>query len=110
MDDQERLEVYSDYLISAFGQTTGTGLSELLGGAISHDRIQRLLAHKEFTSADLWQIVKPHVRAIQQEEGVLIVADSMAEKPYTDENDRVCWPYDHAQERQVKGINFLSAL
>jgi DDE superfamily endonuclease len=110
MDDKELLDVYSDYLISAFGQTTGTGLSELLGGAISHDRIQRFLSQNEFTSGDLWQIVKPHVRAMQQEDGVLIIDDTIAEKPYTDENEIVCWHYDHAQDRQVKGINFLSAL
>ena len=110
MDDKELLDVYSDYLISAFGQTTGTGLSELLGGTVSHDRIQRFLSHKEFTSGDLWQIVKPHVRAIQREDGVMIVDDSIAEKPYTDENDIICWHYDHAQDRQVKGINFLSAV
>src|ERR1700690_1149147 len=110
MDNKELLDVYSDYLISAFGQTTGTGLSELLGGTISHDRIQRFLAHNEFTSGDLWQVVKLHVRPIQQGEGVLIIDDSIAEKPYTDENEIVCWHYDHAQDRQVKGINFLSAL
>jgi len=110
MDDKELLDVYSDYLISAFGQTTGTGLAELLGGTVSHDRIQRFLSHNEFTSGDLWQVVKRHVRAIQQPEGVLIIDDSIAEKPYTDENEIVCWHYDHAQDRQVKGINFLSAL
>jgi hypothetical protein len=110
MNDKDLLDVYSDYLISAFGPTTGTGLSELLGGTISHDRIQRFLAHKEFTSGDLWQLVKPHVRAVQQDDGVLIIDDSIAEKPYTDENEIVCWHYDHAQDRQVKGINFLSAL
>lgn len=110
MDDKELLDVYSDYLISAFGQTTGTGLSELLSGTVSHDRIQRFLSRNEFTSGDLWQIVKPHVRAIQREDGVMIVDDSIAEKPYTDENEIVCWHYDHAQDRQVKGINFLSAV
>jgi DDE superfamily endonuclease len=110
MDDKELLDLYSDYLISSFGQTTGTGLAELLGGSVSHDRIQRFLSRQDFTSADLWQLVKPHVRAIQQADGVLIVDDSIAEKPYTDENDIVCWHYDHAQDRQVKGINFLSAL
>jgi DDE superfamily endonuclease len=110
MDDKELLDVYSDYLISAFGQTTGTGLSELLSGAVSHDRIQRFLSRNEFTSGDLWQIVKPHVRVIQREDGVMIVDDSIAEKPYTDENDIICWHYDHAQARQVKGINFLSAV
>jgi hypothetical protein len=110
MDDKELLDLYSDYLISAFGPTTGTGMAELLGGSISHDRIQRLLSRQDFTSADLWQLVKPHVRAMQQADGVLIIDDSIAEKPYTDENDIVCWHYDHAHDRQVKGINFLTAL
>ena len=110
MDNKELLDVYSDYLISAFGQTTGTGLSKLLGGTVSHDQIQRFLSQNEFTSGDLGQIVKPHVRAIQQEDGVMIVDDSIAEKPYTDENAIICWHYDHAQDRQVKGINFLSAV
>jgi hypothetical protein len=58
----------------------------------------------------LWQIVKPHVREIQSEEGVLIVDDSIAEKLYTDENDIVCWHYGHAQDRTVKGINFMTTL
>jgi hypothetical protein len=110
MNDKELLDLYSDYLISAFGPTTGTGLSQLLDGTISHDRIQRFLSQNAFTGADLWQIVKPHVRAIQAEDGVMIVDDSIAEKPYTDENDIICWHYDHAQDRQVKGINFLSAV
>lgn len=110
MTNKEVLDLYTDYLISSFGQTTGTGLSALLGGSISHDRIQRFLAKQEFTSADLWQFVKPHVRANEQADGCIIVDDSIAEKPYTDENDIVAWHYDHAQGRMVKGINFLSAL
>ena len=40
----------------------------------------------------------------------MIVDDSISEKPYTDENDIVCWHYDHAHQRTVKGINFLTAL
>ena len=39
-----------------------------------------------------------------------MIDDSIAEKAYTDENEIGCWHYDHAQERQGKGINFLSAL
>jgi hypothetical protein len=50
------------------------------------------------------------VRAMQREDGVLIVDDSIAEKPYSDENDLICWHYDHAKDRMVKGINFVSAL
>src|SRR5947207_9908047 len=110
MTNTALLDLYTDYLISSFGQVTGTGLSALLGGSISHDRIQRFLSKQDFTSADLWHFVKPHVRAVEQEDGCLIVDDSIAEKPYTDENDIIAWHYDHAQGRTVKGINFLSAL
>ena len=110
MTDDELLDLYSDYLISAFGQTTGTGLATLLGGQVSHDRIQRGLAKRKRTSADLWQVVKPHVRQVESAEGVAIVDDSIAEKPYTDENDIVCWHHDHSQGRAVKGINFMTVL
>ena len=40
MNDKELLDIYTDYLISSFGLTTQTGLSRLLNGANSHDRIQ----------------------------------------------------------------------
>lgn len=110
MKNSELLDIYSDYLISAFGQTTATGLAGLLGGSVSHDQIQRLLAHAPSRSADLWQVVKPYVRQIEQADGVLIIDDSIAEKPYTDENDIICWHYDHSQDRSVKGINFVTCL
>lgn len=110
MNNKELLDLYTDYLISAFGQTTGTGLSALLEGSVSHDRIQRFLSQREFTGADLWQVVKPQVRAIEQEDGCIIIDDTIAEKPHTDENDIIAWHYDHSQDRMVKGINFLSAL
>jgi hypothetical protein len=110
MANEKLLDLYSDYLISAFGQTTATGLSALLNGEISHDSVQRFLAGERQTSVHLWCVVKPHVRKIESREGVLIVDDSIAEKPYTDENDIICWHYDHSQQRNVKGINFVTCL
>ena len=77
MANDKILDLYSDYLISAFGQTTATGLSALLNGEISHDSVQRFLADERKTSADLWRVVKPYVREIESPEGVLIVDDSM---------------------------------
>src|SRR5262249_9459229 len=64
----------------------------------------------DFTSADLWQLVKPLVRQIQSEEAVLIIDDSIEEKLYTDESELICWHWDHALGRNVKGVNFLSCL
>jgi hypothetical protein len=110
MASERLLDLYSDYLISAFGQTTATGLSALLNGEISHDSVQRFLAGERHTSVHLWRVVKPHVRKIESPEGVLIVDDSIAEKPYTDENEIICWHYDHSQQRNVKGINFVTCL
>ncbi len=82
----------------------------MLDGQVSHDQVQRFLASPKRTSADLWQVVKPHVRSVQHDDGVLILDESSAEKPSTDENDIICWHFDHTQNRSVKGINFLSAL
>jgi hypothetical protein len=110
MAKEDLLDLYSDYLISAFGPTTGTGLSALLNGEISHDSVQRFLAGERKTSEDLWRVVKAHVRKIESPEGVLIVDDSIAEKPYTDENEIICWHYDHTQQRNVKGLNFVTCL
>lgn len=109
MDDQ-LLDLYTDYLLSSFGQVTATGLSTLLGGRVSHDTITRFLASTPRPATDLWRIVKPFVREIQFADGVLIIDDRIAEKPSSDENDIVCWHYDHAHDRMVKGINFLSCV
>lgn len=108
--DKIVLDLYTDYLISSFGQITATGLSELLGTTLSHDRISRFLGAEDFTSADLWQWVKPLARQIQCEEAVLIVDDSVEAKPYSDESELICWHWDHTLGRSVKGINLLTCL
>lgn len=107
--DKSMLDIYTDYLISSFGQTTATGLSRLLDGQISHDKVTRFLSAEPQSSAHLWRVVKPLVRLVESPEGVVIVDDSSEEKPDTDENELICWHYDHSQERTVKGINFLTA-
>jgi hypothetical protein len=108
--DKSVLDLYTDYLISSFGQTTATGLSALLGGTLSHDRISRFLNTKAASSADLWQLVKPLARQLQSEDGVLIIDDSVEEKLYTDESELICWHWDHVVGRSVKGINLLTCL
>jgi hypothetical protein len=110
MDDKELLDIYTDYLISSFGLTTATGLSRLLDGAISHDRVQRFLASPPRSGKDLWKVVKPFVRQMQSKEGDLIIDDSISEKPFTDENEIICWHYDHSKGMTIKGINFVSLL
>ena len=106
---QGLLDLYTDYLLSSFGQTTATGLSKVLDGAVSHDKITRLLSENDFGSKDLWHTVKPLVRQFENDSGYLIFDDSLLEKPYTDENEIVGWFYDHSENRNKKGINLLTA-
>jgi len=107
---KEYLELYTDYLISSFGKTTATGLSELLEGEISHDKITRFLSKEDYTSKELWQLVKKEVRKIEEEDGVLIFDDTVQEKPYSKESDLICWHYDHTFNRNMKGINLLNCV
>ncbi len=107
---KQMLDLYSDYLLASFSQTSATGLSNLMNGEISHDQVTRFLSNEKKTSRDLWLVVKPFVKKIQSAQGVLIIDDSIEEKPYTDENDIICWHYDHCKDRNVKGINFVSTL
>jgi len=108
--NKEILDLYTDYLLCSFGQTTATGLSKLMKGAISHDKVSRMLASEKMTSKQWWRMVKRTVRAVEREDGVIIIDDTIVEKPHTDENEIVCWHYDHSKGRNVKGINFLTAL
>lgn len=109
------LDLYTDYLISSFGQATATGLSALLDKAVSHDDVTRFLSHLDSGSQTLWQQVKPLVRQVEkalppQEQGCLLLDDSIIEKAYTDENGLVSVHYDHSKDRYVKGINLVSAI
>lgn len=103
-------DLYVNYLLSSFGSVTATGLSDVVDGLISHDKITRLLSRKPKTWADLWSVVRPLIREIGSPDGVLIIDDSISEKPSTDENDIICWHYDHCKGISVKGINFMTAL
>lgn len=106
----QHLELYTDYLLSTFGYATATGLERMMDGEISHDKTTRFLSEEDYTSKDLWLLVKPTVRKVESDEGVLIFDDTVQEKPYTDENEVMCWHYDHSKGRSVKGFNLLNCL
>jgi hypothetical protein len=103
------LDLYTDYLLVSFGAATATGLARLLPD-LSHDQITRFLSQQELSDKDLWKIVKAHLRRVQSDEAVLIIDDTVEEKPYTDESELISWHYDHTTGRSIKGINLLSAL
>ncbi|MCB0180020.1 MAG: transposase [Anaerolineae bacterium] len=106
--DQKLLDLYSDYVITSFSLATATGLSSVVDNAYSHDQITRFLGKERYDQKRYWQTIKPTVRQVERADGVVLVDDTIEEKPYTEENDIVCYHYDHSQERTVKGINLVN--
>jgi hypothetical protein len=108
--DKRILDILTDYQISSFGKVTHTELSRALKHSISHDKLTRFLSEEDFTGKHLWEYVKATVREVEQEDALVALDDSIAEKEYTDENELITWHYDHSKGRMVKGMNVLSAL
>lgn len=47
------LDLYTDYLISGFGQTTATGFADVLDNQVSHDMATQLLSNGYISSRRL---------------------------------------------------------
>lgn len=103
--NRELLEVYSDYLLSSLSHTTATGLSALTGGAVSHDKITRFLSSDDFGPKQLWQLVKPFVRRFESGDGVLIIDDTVEEKPY---KTRASWCAPVCQNADCRSFQIVS--
>ena len=108
MNDFDLLDLYTDYLVSAFGLVTSTGLSNLLDNVVSHDRISHMLSRREFTQQDYWLAIKAVVRGVESINGILKIDDTIEEKPHSTENDIICWHYDHTTGHTIKGINIIN--
>lgn len=103
------IDLYSDYLLTAFRQTSATKLSLALDGAISHDKITRELGGQILTSSDYWKYIKPTIREIQEDSAMIAIDDFILEKPESEENSVVAYYYDHTSGRTVKGTNIVDA-
>jgi len=110
VSSKEVFNLYVDYLLSSIGQATATRLSMLTEGRVSHDRITRSLSESEYGPQDLWKEVKPLVRKIESDEGVVLFDDSILAKEHSDENDLISWHFDHSKNENVKGINLVTGL
>lgn len=57
------------------------------------------------------EISQAHLEANRSsDEGFLIFDDTIIEKQWTDENEIICYHFDHSKGRSVKGINFLNLI
>lgn len=113
MKNPHILDLYSDYLISSFKLTTATGMSEVLGGALSHDQITRFLGQDLLTQKEYWKCIKRVIRQIESPEGVIKIDDTILKKPHSTENEIICWHHDHSKkgrDKMTKGINILNFL
>jgi len=106
----DMLDLYTDYLICQNHHATATGLSNMLDGEFSHDKVSRFLRFQDLDSKFLWSYVKSSIREKESAQGVLLLDDTIEDKPYTDENEINCWHYSHAKGRVVKGINLLTCM
>jgi len=133
----QTMDLYTDYLISNLGLATSTkghqilGISEdklnrFLGGIqlFTKDTVVfvdeksgestlkkkgLVKEHISLDNADLWKLVKKEVRESEEiEPATLIVDDTLIHKPYSDENDIVCYHFDHVSGQSIKGINLLN--
>lgn len=114
------LDLYSDCLISSIDSCNAVGFASLMGQ--SHDSISRFMGgikfnktgrgfvKNEYTSKDLWKLVKPTIREQEYDNGIIVIDDTIEEKMYSDENEVICWHYDHVFSRNVKGLNLLNFL
>jgi hypothetical protein len=82
----------------------------MVDGEFSHDKVSRFLRFQNLDSKFLWHYVKSSIREKESAQGVLLLDDTIEDKPYTDENEINCWHYSHAKGRVVKGINLLTCM
>ena len=57
------MDIYSDYLLSSFGQVSAIGLSGLLEGSLSHDQVTRMLSSQANDSKRCQQFGKNFLSA-----------------------------------------------
>jgi len=104
-------DLYANFLICQNDKACATHLAKLLDNRISHDQVTQFLNKKEFHSKDLWKYVKKNIAKIPKKKPcVLIIDDTISEKPHTKENPINCWHFDHSKGRCQKGINILTCV
>ena len=110
MKNPQILDVYTDFLLSSFAIVTATGLAQLLDNGYSHDQISRFLSQGKFDNKDFWKCVKRLIRQVETDTSILVIDDTLEEKPHSTENELICWHFDHCTNKNIKGINIVNFL
>ena len=96
---------YVEYLISTFGNYTGSHLAEHLDD-VSHDVITDYLRSERLTSRHLWELVGPHIS--DRPDAFLILDDSVQDKRYSRFIELVKRQYSGAEHGTVRGIGVVN--
>jgi putative transposase len=99
---------FIDFLIASPRQATATEAQRTQpAGSAAHDAYTRLLHRLEPDSAALWADARPDVRLAC---GVLVLDDSVLDKPYARKTDLVRHQWSGKHHGVVKGIGLLTLL
>ena len=96
---------YVEYLISTFGNYTGSHLAEHLDD-VSHDVITDYLRSERLTSRSLWELVAP--LSSDRPAAFLILDDSVQDKRYSRFIELVKRLYSGAEHGTVRGIGVVN--
>jgi hypothetical protein len=96
---------YVEYLISTFGNYTGSHLAEHLDD-VSHDVITDYLCSERLTSRSLWELVAPLIS--NGPDAFLILDDSVQDKRYSRFIELVKRQYSGAEHGTVRGIGVVN--
>ena len=96
--------------ITSTSYTRATGLSKVLDNGLSHDKVTRFLKEEKLDNHRLWTFIKPLIGSVEQENSVLIVDDTIFEKPHTDEGEINTYHDDHSKGKSVKGIHAVNLI
>lgn len=105
-----RPEDYVDFLIASPCQVTATEAARCqpqAESALAHDAFTRLLQRLEPDATALWEEARSQV---QRTSGVLILDDSVLDKPYAQKMDLVGYVWSGKHHRIVKGIDLITML
>ena len=96
---------YVEYLISTFGNYTGSHLAEHMDG-VSHDVITDYLRSERLTSRSLWELVAPLIS--DGSDAFLILDDSVQDKRYSRFIELVKRQYSGAKHGLERGIGVVN--
>lgn len=98
--------LYVKFLLVSQGRYSSMELSRVAPEVMSHDAVSHLLSRERIQPKDLWKAVRPRVRP----GGVLILDDTVLDKPWSRKNALVHQLWSNVEKRVVRGMGLTTLL